>query len=412
MPFVAALVGWSTKIVALEMLYRPMTFIGIGPIGWQGIIPRRAGKTGSKTIELLTSNLLKPEELLDRLDAVAAVEALHDPITQAVNEIASDLAEQLRPGLWDSLPDAVRNALLARIRARIPHALQHMTQEMRTDLSRYVDVQFLAVTTLVRNKDKLVRLMRGMTTSAMAFMRRSGIYFGLAIGLLQMVTWALLQNPWIMPVFGFSVGFLSDYIALNMLFRPIRPTKYLGFIRFQGLLHAQRDDITRKYAKIVAEDLFSPEILLDGMLNGPGAEQVFTLISNEVEEAIRDQAGYATPLIKLAVGTTRFNSIKDAMACTISACIPATLGEAQAYAMGVLDLESTIIEKMNMLTNEEYESILRPVFKDDEPTLVAVGAILGGIVGEIQVQIVEQFGRHPDAGHAAVASALQFIPYR
>ena len=76
MPFVAAFVGWSTKIVALEMLYRPVEFKGIGPIGWQGIVPRRAGKVGSKTIELLTANLLKPEELLDRIDAGEAVEAL------------------------------------------------------------------------------------------------------------------------------------------------------------------------------------------------------------------------------------------------------------------------------------------------------------------------------------------------
>jgi uncharacterized membrane protein YheB (UPF0754 family) len=49
MPFVAAFVGWSTKIVALEMIYRPLEFKGIGPIGWQGIVPRRAGKVGSKT---------------------------------------------------------------------------------------------------------------------------------------------------------------------------------------------------------------------------------------------------------------------------------------------------------------------------------------------------------------------------
>lgn len=64
MPLVAAFVGWSTKIVAMEMIYRPLEFKGIGPIGWQGIIPRRAGKVGSTTIELLTQNLLKPEELL------------------------------------------------------------------------------------------------------------------------------------------------------------------------------------------------------------------------------------------------------------------------------------------------------------------------------------------------------------
>ena len=39
-----------------------------------------------------------------------------------------------------------------------------------------------------------------------------------------------------------------------------------------------------------------------------------------------------------------------------------------------------------------YESILRPVFKGDEPLMIAVGAILGALVGEIQVQIIEHLG--------------------
>ncbi len=115
MPFVAAFVGWSTKIVALEMLYRPMEFKGIGLIGWQGIVPRRAGKVGSKTIELLTQNLLKPEELLEKVDAREAVDALREPLTQAVDEISRDIAEQIRPGLWDSLPDAARKAIMPRV---------------------------------------------------------------------------------------------------------------------------------------------------------------------------------------------------------------------------------------------------------------------------------------------------------
>ena len=53
--------------------------------------------------------------------------------------------------------------------------------------------------------------------------------------------------------------------------------------------------------------------------------------------------------------------------------------------------EQTVREKMNKLTPEQYESILRPVFKDDEPLMIAVGAVLGGVVGEIQVLVIEHF---------------------
>src|SRR5688572_2402821 len=74
MPFIAAFVGYTTKLVALQMLYRPIEFKGIGPFGWQGVVPRRAGKTAAVTIQMLTEKLLKPEEILEQIDAKAAVE--------------------------------------------------------------------------------------------------------------------------------------------------------------------------------------------------------------------------------------------------------------------------------------------------------------------------------------------------
>jgi uncharacterized membrane protein YheB (UPF0754 family) len=207
-----------------------------------------------------------------------------------------------------------------------------------------------------------------------------------------------------MPAFGFGVGFISDYIALNMLFRPIEPKKYLGFIPFQGLLHAQRDKVTRDYARILAEDLFSPEILFDGVLRGPGADKLFSLVGKEVSAAIDAQTGIAAPLVKMAVGTQRYNALKDNLVKMVLERLPTTLLEAQDYAMNVLDLENTIIDKMSQLTNEEYESILRPVFKDDEPTMIAVGAVLGGVVGELQVVLIENFGNEP--GHQALRIVL------
>ncbi|QRY62655.1 DUF445 domain-containing protein [Gordonia sp. PDNC005] len=394
MPIIAAFVGWSTKLVALEMIFKPIEFRGIGPIGWQGIVPRRAGKVGATTIELLTSNLLRPEELLERFDAQEAVEAIREPLTSAIDEITRDIAEQVRPGLWDSLPSAARRAVHSRIQQQAPVVVEKLLDEMRADIPRYLDLQYLAVTTLVRNKEKLNTLLKTVTSDAMSFVRRSGIYFGFGIGLVQMVAWALFQNPWIMPIFGFSVGFISDYIALNMLFRPQLPKKYLGFIRFQGLLHAHRDKITRDYAKILAEDLFSPENLIQGILEGPGSDKLFALVARELESAIDSQVSVAKPLVSLTVGTQKYRDLKDKVVADVLAHVPDTLAHANDYTLTTIDLENTIVEKMSELTEVEYESIMRPVFKDDEPLMIAIGAILGGLVGEIQVQLIELFARH------------------
>lgn len=393
MPLVAAFVGYTTKLVALQMLYRPIEFVGIGPIGWQGVVPRRAGKTAALTIQMLTDKLLKPEELLDKIDAKQAVEDLREPLTRAVDAMARELAEQVRPGLWDSLPAAGRNAVLSRVHAAAPAVVDNLLAEMKSDLPRFVDLQYLAVTTLVKNKAQLNELTKGMGGAAMKFIRRSGIYFGFAIGLVQMVAWGLFHNPWIMPTFGFITGFASDWLALNLIFMPRTPMKLFGFIPIHAVLHAQRDNVTRDYARILANDLFSADVLLEAILHGPTSERLFAAIEKEVSGVIDKQAGVARPVITLAIGTRRYREVKDTVVRMVLERLPHTMLQAKDYAAKILDIENLIVDKMNKLTPDQYEAILRPVFKDDEMLMVTVGAVLGLFVGELQVVLVEHLAR-------------------
>ena len=200
------------------------------------MVPRRAGKTAALTIQMLTDKLLKPEEILDRIDAKQAVEEMREPLTRTVDAMARDLAEQIRPGLWDSLPAAGRNAVLARVHAAAPGVVNNLLAEMKTDLSRFVDLQYLAVTTLVKNKTQLNELMKGLGGAAMKFIRRSGFSFGFGLPE-QLVPGALAAWKHIGGC-GFVTGFASDWLALNLIFIPREPKKLLGFIPVHGVLHA------------------------------------------------------------------------------------------------------------------------------------------------------------------------------
>lgn len=394
MPLVAMLVGYATKLVAIEMLYKPVEYRGVGPFGWQGIVPRRAAKTAAVTIELLTQNVLKPEEILEKIDPREAMAELEEPLRQTIEEVARDLTESIRPGLWDTLPEAGRRAIVRRGQAAAPEILERLLAEMKADLPRYLDLQYMSVTLLVKNKDKLNDLMRGMADSATSFIRRSGIYFGLVIGIVQMVAWGYFHNRWIMPAFGFFVGFASDWLALNMLFHPRRPRRVLG-IPLYGVLHKNREEITGGYARIMAEDLLSPDILFDAILTGPSADQVFLALEDEIRAAIDAEAGLAGNAVRLVVGTGRYDALRDRVTSSLMTRVPETMTLAKDYAARTIDIEQTIKEKMAMLTNDEFESIMRPVFKDDELLMVSVGALLGFVVGEGQVLMIHLFERHP-----------------
>jgi hypothetical protein len=92
-------------------------------------------------------------------------------------------------------------------------------------------------------------------------------------------------------------------------------------------------------------------------------------------------------------GTKRYRDVKGTIIQMVLERPPETLQEAKDYTAKTLDIENLIVEKMNRLTPDQYEAILRPVFKDDEMLMVTVGAVLGFLVGELQVVLVEHFGR-------------------
>ena len=68
-PVVSGLVGWGTNVLAIKMMFHPAEFRGLGPwLGWQGVIPANAIKMARIASETLATHLIRPQEMVKRLD--------------------------------------------------------------------------------------------------------------------------------------------------------------------------------------------------------------------------------------------------------------------------------------------------------------------------------------------------------
>ena len=65
------------------------------------------------------------------------------------------------------------------------------------------------------------------------------------------------------------------------------------------------------------------------------------------------------------------------------------LGSAEDYLAETLDIEATMSEKMAAMTPRSSKRSCARSSRADEKTLIMVGALLGFLVGEVQVFIVE-----------------------
>lgn len=385
MPLIAAVIGYVTKRVAIEMMFLPLEFVGVGFLGWQGVIPRNAERMATVAMELMTTNLIDAKDIFRRLDPGRVAEELREPLERAVEEITRELVVRYQPGLWHLLPEGTQQALLRRLRAEAPRTVERLMREVAEHIEEILDVKDMAVRHLVRDKAALNRLVRGTAQPEMRFIARSGIWFGLVIGLVQVVTWTLTHNAWVMPIFGGLTGWLTDWLALKLIFFPREPRSFLGVFTWQGMFQRRRHEVARDYGDLVSREILTVDNVLEAVLTGPKSDRLYAMVRREVVRTVDRQTSVVKPLVVAAVGAREYQELKETAARRAFERLPETVRHAERYATDALDVRETVVRQIERLTPVQYEGLLRPAFRQDEWKLIAVGAVIGFLVGELQV---------------------------
>lgn len=384
-PLVAGVVGYVTKSLAVQMIFRPVEFVGIPPwLGWQGILPRKAEKIAAHSADLMAARLLDSNELFQRLDPDRMMLELQKPLMEAAESLIREIGETYAPGVWTRLPLSWRRRVIERFQSEIPGMVNELWSQASGNVTEYFDIRRVVTENLVRDKAKLNEIFWRVGGPELRFFRNIGFWFGLTIGLVQLACWMAWHEPLLMPLFGGMIGFVSDWIALQMLFRPLRPKKILGYT-FHGKFLSRQHEVAHDYASLMANELLTPAHIIEELLRGPALDRVVELAHRRVREAIDARLGWAQPVVILALGHERYEEMRKLVARRLVDLIPVASKKVERYALDALDINSTILSRMNTLSPEEFESVLRPAFKENEIVVVIAGAILGALIGELQV---------------------------
>ncbi|HET8882657.1 MAG TPA: DUF445 domain-containing protein [Solimonas sp.] len=418
MPFVAAIIGYATKIVAIRMMFQPIEFVGLKAklmgarvFGWQGIVPRKAAVMASIACDTMTSKLIRPEDVFNKLDPDRIAAEIEKPLLEAVEDITREVASHYAPGLWEAAPETVKQMIIHRIQDEAPNIVKQIMIDIKSNIGSVFDLKDMVVTNLLRDKPLLNRIFLEAGHGEFRFIRNSGLFFGFAIGCVQAVTWAFTHNPWVMPIFGLFTGWFTDWLALKMVFNPKHPTRYLGLFEWQGLFLKRRQEVSAEYGRLIAREIVTPRAILDAVLRGPLSDRLFSMVQKQVQRVVDEQAGVVKPFVVFAVGSSRYQGMKHLVAQEIMKRLPTTLKHVEKYAGDAMDLENLLAGKMQTLTVEEFEGLLHPAFEQDEWILIAVGAALGFLVGEMQVLVMEHLAKHGTGAAEAVSHLMRVFAW-
>ena len=253
------MVGYITNVLALEMTFNPIEFFGPelfriknqpwGFFGWQGIIPTKAEKMASVCFDLMTTKLLNLKEIFDRLEPSKFSEVMEDALLLMLDSIVNDVAMKYMPNVWSSLPKEVKDEVVVVMNIESEQFLVTFMEEVKAHIYDILDIKQMTVAACVQNKVLVNKIFQECGDKEFTFIRRSGFYFGFLFGLIQMGIFFFYDASWVLPFFGFCVGWATNWLALKVIFRPLDPHKFGPFI-IQGIFLKRQAEVSETFARV------------------------------------------------------------------------------------------------------------------------------------------------------------------
>ena len=391
-PFISAAVGWGTNVIAVRMMFYPVKFVGIRPIfGWQGIVPANAVELARKSTDIITSRLINLRSLFKDFDPEEFTNGnLGRSLDELTERVLVETLAERAPETWEQAPDAVKAQIRQLVRVDLEKVAVAILSDVSDDIESIIDLQDIVVKSAERERHVIGDMFQSVGADEFEFIRRSGAYFGFLFGIVQMGAWVSFPAWWVLPFFGFFVGYVTNFLAIKMIFQPSEPRR-IGPLRVHGLFHKRQEEVSEGFARMTARDILNPDNILAHMTSGDAGERLFQIIEKHAGDMLDRYS--QNPMVTAMVPDLDWDELRGELDTRFRAELERKPdGFLYVFASRAIDIYNELFGKMAVLDAQSFEGILRPPFQKDEWKLVLAGAVLGCLAGVLQILFL--FGGH------------------
>ena len=386
-PFISGLVGWFTNVVAIKMMFHPVEFVGIPPyLGWQGVVPANAMRLARVSNALITQKLLSLRQLFDAsFSAEEFSGKLGSVIDQLTDQVIDEVANKHAKPAWDNAGHFMQTKVRGIVREEIARVASEIASDMADDIDNILDIEKTILEAMERYKGLMGEMFYEVGRKEFDFIERSGLYFGFLFGLVQMLVWVRYPAPWILPAAGFAVGYVTNWIALKLVFHPREPF-HLGPFTLQGLFHKRQAQVAESFGRTVATKVLNADNIVYSVMDSPGAARMNQIVERRVGELIDKYEAH--PMAAMVLPPEARSTLRSELLERVRQEWPKPGGFFHTFAGNAADLEGELRHRMAGLDRTTYEGVLRPAFQQDEWKLITAGAVLGLMAGILQLVFI------------------------
>lgn len=195
-------------------------------------------------------------------------------------------------------------------------------------------------------------------------------------------TW---QNVFLLiafPLIGAGIGWLTNRLAIQMLFRPRRPVHVFG-LNFQGLIPRRQGELAVRVAEIVETELFTQHLIRNEIRKIDLRPHLDQLATNIVWDRLAPKLRQL-PLLGGLVNDRLLYSLTKLALESLSAETEPLLEKVSLQVEQQIAVRRIVEEKMNAFDLDQLEAIVRKLAHKEFQRIEILGAVIGLLVGGVQ----------------------------
>lgn len=196
------------------------------------------------------------------------------------------------------------------------------------------------------------------------------------------------MNWWLalIPVISAFIGWFTNWIAIKMLFHPKEPKKIFG-ITFQGIFPKRQQQFATQFGKLVSNELLSFKEIEQKIVNPENIKKILPALETHIDTFLRDKLTAQIPMLGMLIGDKTIGQVKTLFLKELEELFPPTMKQYINTLQHDLDLEKIVTGKVSAFSTDKLEEILHQVLSAELRFAELIGALVGFIIGVIQVLI-------------------------
>src|SRR3954451_3087173 len=251
-------------------------------------------------------------------------------------------------------------------------------REIGDNIDQLLDIKLMVIRRMEANPALANEIFQAVGRQELKFIVNFGFWFGLMLGIpTAIITEVLFPGTWwLLPILGVIIGYVTNLLAIVMIFEPPEPRRILGF-RAHGLFLRRQDEVADVYAGIIADEIVTVANIGEELLHGPKSDRTRQLIETSMGPAVDQATGPLQPMVRVAMGTREYDAIRESVAAEAVDYTITPMNDPEFNRRQGVAIRTLVAARMREMPPKDFTEMLRTTIKEDRWLVYPPAAGLG-----------------------------------